>query len=54
MVYEPCKMEPDISFRDYGEHYEHVDVYVDDLLIAIQLCVFINNYALMQCDLDFL
>ena len=34
MGYEPFKMEPDTWLRDCGEHYDHIDVYVDDLLIA--------------------
>ena len=34
MCYEPCKIKPDFCLRDCGEHYDHIDVYVDDLLIA--------------------
>ena len=35
MGFEPCKMEPDIWMRPCGEdYYEHIAVYVDDLLIA--------------------
>ena len=35
MGFEPCKMEPDIWLRPYGEeHYEYVAVYVEYLLIT--------------------
>ena len=34
MVYEPCKKEPETWLRDCGEHYGHITVCVDDLLIA--------------------
>ena len=34
MGHVPCKMEPDIWLKDCGTHYEHIAVYVDDLLIA--------------------
>ena len=35
MGFEPCKMEPEIWLRPCGEdHYEHIAVCVDDLLIA--------------------
>jgi hypothetical protein len=27
-------MEPGIWLKDYGEHYEHISIHVDDLLIA--------------------
>ena len=35
MVFEPCKIEPDILLRPRGEdHYESIDVCADDLIIA--------------------
>ena len=35
MGFEPCKMEPDIWLRPYGEdHYECITVHSDDLIIA--------------------
>ena len=34
MGFFPSKAEPDIWMRDKGDHYEHIAVYVDDLLIA--------------------
>ena len=34
MGFEPCKMEPDIWLKHCGEYHEHIDVCVDDLLIA--------------------
>ena len=33
MGYKPCEIEPDIWRRDCGEHYEHISVCVDDLLM---------------------
>jgi hypothetical protein len=34
MGFFPSKAEKDIWMRDKGDHYEHIAVYVDDLLIA--------------------
>ena len=34
MGYEPCKMERETRFKDFGENYDHIFVFVDDLLIA--------------------
>jgi hypothetical protein len=34
MGFTPSKAEPDIWMRDKGDHYKHVAVYVDDLLIC--------------------
>lgn len=34
MGFERCKMELGTWLKDCGDHYEHISVYVDDLLIA--------------------
>ena len=34
MGYKPCKMEPDVWIKDCGNHYEHIAICVNDLLIA--------------------
>ena len=34
MGFTPSKAEEDIWFRDAGDHYEYIGVYVDDLIIA--------------------
>ena len=34
MGYESCEMEPGMCLKYCGEHYEHIAVCVDDLLIS--------------------
>ena len=34
MGYEARKMEPDMWLRHCGEYYDHIAVYIDNLLIA--------------------
>ena len=34
MNFQPCKAENDAWMREAGDHYEHIAVYVDDLLIV--------------------
>ena len=34
MGHGPCKVEPCIWLKDFGEHHEHITIHVDDLLIA--------------------
>lgn len=34
MGFTPSRAEPDIWFRDKGDHYEYIAVYVDDLLLV--------------------
>jgi len=37
MGFFPSKAEKDIWMRDKGDHYEHIAVYVDDLMIASRI-----------------
>ena len=32
--FNPSKADPDLWYRDKGDHYEYVATYIDDLLIA--------------------
>ena len=32
--FTPSKADPDLWYRDKGDHYEYVATYIDDLLIA--------------------
>ena len=34
--FDPYKMKPDAWLRDYRDHYEHVAVRADDLLISLK------------------
>ena len=34
MRFKPCRADPDLWYRDMGDHYDYVCVYVDDLLIV--------------------
>ena len=34
MGHEPCEMERDTWLNDCGEHYEHIAVHANDVLIA--------------------
>ena len=36
MGFKPTLAEADIWMRDYGEHYEYISVYVDDLLVILK------------------
>ena len=37
MGFVPLKAEPDIWMRDKGDHYEHISLCMDDLLIASKM-----------------
>jgi hypothetical protein len=36
MNFNPSKMDADIWMRDYGDHYEYITCYVDNLMIALR------------------
>ena len=33
MDYKPSKADPDLWFKDCGEHYEYIAQYVDDVIL---------------------